>query len=132
MKELQMDVIYSEDVVVWDSVRLTMQKIQNGKWTDLNWMYQEDQEAIKEQSIQLGRKIDANYEKSDLEQEVNKLIHLGKFQRVIWLSSRKRYEDLFDGNLCDWTGPPVEIYLKDEVNLYHARAFIVPVVHIES
>ena len=71
-----MDVLYSEDAVVWDGVRPPMQKIQNGKWTDLNLMYQEDPEAIKEQSIRLGRILDANYEKADLEQEVDKLIHL--------------------------------------------------------
>ena len=61
MKELQMDVLYSEDVLVWDSIRLPMQKIQNGKWTDLDLMYQEDPEAIKEHSIRLGRIIDYNY-----------------------------------------------------------------------
>ena len=66
MKELQMDVIYSEDVVVWDSVRLTMQKIQNGKWTDFNLMYKEDTEAIQEKPTRLGRITDTNYEKDDL------------------------------------------------------------------
>ena len=38
MKELQIDVLYPEDIVVWDSVRLYIQKIKNGKWTDLNLM----------------------------------------------------------------------------------------------
>ena len=56
-----MDVLYSEDVVLWDGVRLTMQKIKNGKWTDLNLMDQEDPEAIKEQYIRLGRILDVNY-----------------------------------------------------------------------
>ena len=99
MKELQMDVLYSLDVVVWGGVTLPMQKIPNGKWTDLNLMDQEDPEAIKEHYIRLGRIIDANYEKADLEQEVNKLIHLTKFQRVILLSCLKKYEDLFDDNI---------------------------------
>ena len=66
MKELQMDVIYSEVVVVWDNVRLTMQKIQNGKWTDFNLMDKEDTEAIQEKPTQLGRITDTNYEKDDL------------------------------------------------------------------
>ena len=35
-----MDVLYSEDAVVWDGVRLIMQKIYNGKFTDLNLMDQ--------------------------------------------------------------------------------------------
>ena len=68
-----------------------MQKIQNGKWTDLNLMYQEDPDDIKEKSIRLGRKLDANYERSDLEQEVNELIHITKFQRVLLLICLKLY-----------------------------------------
>ena len=40
IKYLQMDVLYSEDAVVWDGVRLIMQKIYNGKCTDLNLMDQ--------------------------------------------------------------------------------------------
>ena len=94
-----MDVLDSVDVVVWDGIRLPMQKIQNGKWTDLNLMDQEDPEAIKEQSIRLGRILDANNKKADLEQEVNKLIHLNKFQRVILLSWIKRYKNISDGSL---------------------------------
>ena len=68
-----------------------MQKIQNGKWTDLNLMYQEDPDDIKEKSIRIGRKLDANYERSDLEQEVNELIHITKFQRVLLLICLKLY-----------------------------------------
>ena len=42
-----MDVIYSEDVAVWDGVLLFMQKVQNVKWTDFNLMLQEDPETIQ-------------------------------------------------------------------------------------
>ena len=63
MKELQMDVLYSEYVVVWDGVRLPMQKIQNVKWMDLHLMHQEDTEAIKDQFTRLGRIIDYNNKK---------------------------------------------------------------------
>ena len=47
MKDFQMGVFYSRDVILWDSVRLPMQKIQNRKWTGLNLIDQEDSEAIK-------------------------------------------------------------------------------------
>ena len=99
MKYLQMDVLYSEDVVVWYGVRLPIHKIQNEKWTDFNLMYQEDPEAIQEKSIWLGIILDANYEKADLEQDIIKLIHLNEFQRVILLSCLKRYKYLLDGNI---------------------------------
>ena len=130
MKELQMDVLYSEYVLVWDGIRMPMHKTQNGKWTDLNLMDQEDPEAVKEQYIRIGRILDANYEKANFEQEVNKLIHLTKLQQVILLSCLKQYEDIFDGNLGEWTGPPIEIPLKDEANPYHTRAFPITVIHL--
>ena len=40
--------------------------------------------------MRLGRTINANAEKADLEQEANKLTHLTKFQRVILLSCLKQ------------------------------------------
>ena len=83
---MQIDAFYSEDVVVWDGVRLPMHKTQNEKWTDLDLIYKEYPEAIKEHSIWLGRILDDNYKKADLEQKVNKLIPITKFQRVVLLS----------------------------------------------
>ena len=53
------------------------------------------------------------YKKVDLEQEVNKSIHLTKFQRVILLSCLKLYEYIFDGNIGEWTVTPVDIPLKE-------------------
>ena len=66
-----------------------MQKIQNGKCMEHNLMDQEDPESMKEQSTWLGRILDPNHKKADLKQEVNKLIHLNKFQWVILLSCLK-------------------------------------------
>ena len=132
MKELQIDVIYSEYVLVWESVRLIMQKIQNGKWTDLNLTDQENPGDIKEQIKRLGRILDTNDEKADLELEFIKLTHFTKYQQVILLGCIKRYKYLFDGNLGEWTVPPVEIPLKYEDKPYHAREFTIPVIHIKD
>ena len=63
-----------------------MQKTQNGKRTDFNLIDQENPEAVKEKSIWLDRILDDNYKKADLEQKVNKLIPITKFQRVVLLS----------------------------------------------
>ena len=88
---MQTEVLHSKDAVVRDSVRLTMQKIQNGKWTDPNLMDQEYLETIKEKSIRIGRILNANYQNSELEQKVNRSIHLTKFQRVILICCLERY-----------------------------------------
>ena len=75
-------------------------------------MDQEYPETTKEHSILIGIILDANYKKADLEHDINKLIHLNKFQRVVLLSCLKQYEDIFDGNLGEWTGPPIDTHFK--------------------
>ena len=67
-----------------------------------------------------------------MEQEVNKIINLTKFKWVFLLSCLKRYKDIFDVNLGEWTGPLVEIHIKEEAKPYHARAFPILVIRIES
>ena len=93
-------------------------------------MDQEDPESTNEQSIHIGRILDDKYEKADLEQEVNKLIQLTKFQRVILLSCLKRYKDILDINLGELTGPLVDIPLKDKAKPYHAWYSPIPFIHI--
>ena len=95
-------------------------------------MDQENPESIKEQYKELGRIVYSGYKTADLEQDVSKLTHLTKFQRVILLGCLKRFEDIFDGNLGEWIVPPIYTSLDDEANLYHARAFTIMVIHIED
>ena len=94
-------------------------------------MYQDDPEAIKDKFMWLGKILDANYKRADLEQEINKLIHLTKFRQVILLSCLKRDKDLFGGNLGECTKPPVDTPLKDDFKTYHARSFPILVINLE-
>ena len=97
---------------------------------EIKSMYQEDTEAIKEHSVRLGRIIDPNNEKAALEQVVNKLVQLTKFQKVILLSCLKRYKDIFNGNIGEWAGPPVDTPLKYKAKPYHEQYLPIPVIHI--
>ena len=132
MKWLQIYVLYLDGVVVWDGVRTTMLKNQNRKWTELNLMDQDDPEAIKEQSKQLGRILYSNSKKYDLEHGVRKLTHLTKFQGVILFGWLKRYKDIFGGNICERTGPLVYIPLKDKENAYNSQDSRITFIHFEA
>ena len=66
-----------------------------------------------------------------LDQVLNKLIHLTKLERVNLLSSLKCHKDLFDGNLGEWNGPPVEISFKDAAKPCHALSFPIMFIHLE-
>ena len=43
-----------------------------------------------------------------------------------------KYEGLFDGTLGKWKGSPVELQLNEGATPYHARAFPVPRVHLDT
>ena len=77
-------------------------------------MDQKYPESTKEQSIRIGIIINANLKWDDLEQDVIKLTYLYRLQRLILLSCLKRYQYLFDCNLGEQTGPPVDITLKED------------------
>mgnify|MGYP005862040275 CR=1 FL=1 len=44
----------------------------------------------------------------------------------------KKYKILFDGTLGTWNGTPYNIELKDDVKPYHAKAFPIPHIHLET
>ena len=60
------------------------------------------------------------------------MTHLNPIQRNLLLALLKENEDLFDGQLGDWVGDPIEIPLKEGAKPYHARAFPIPNIHTET
>jgi hypothetical protein len=135
MRKLKMDVLYSDNVVTWDELRLPMHEVEaNGKWHDFNALVEDqaESESVKDSMSRLTRILDANYDTPVLEDEVAKMTHLNPIQRNLLLALFKKNEDLFDGQLGDWTGDPVEIPLKEGAKPYHARAFPIPHIHEDT
>ena len=135
MRKLKMDVLYSDNVVTWDELRLPMHEVKaNGEWYDFNALVEDqaESESVKDSMSRLTRILDANYDTPVLEDEVAKMTHLNPIQRNLLLALLKKNEDLFDGQLGDWTGDPVEIPLKEGAKPYHARAFPIPHIHEDT
>jgi hypothetical protein len=133
---LKMDVLYSENVVVWDDLRLPMQEVNksSGKWQDFDVLVEDhaESDSIKEQMGRLHRILDANYDTPDMEEEVEKMTHLTKLQRNLLLALLKKHEPLFDGQLGDWKTDPVEIPLKEGAQPVHARSFPIPHIYEQT
>lgn len=133
LSELKMDILYSDNIVTWDDLKLPMQEVTSKeKLIDFNAIIEDKAESasVKEQMSRLTRILDANYEKPDIDKEVDKMTHLNPMQRVALKALIHKHEDLFDGQLGLWKGDPVDIPLKDNAKPYHARAF--PVAHIHE
>ena len=43
-----------------------------------------------------------------------------------------KFEDLFDGTLCDWDTEPVSLKLKEGAKMYYGRPFLTPKAHKET
>ena len=58
--------------------------------------------------------------------------HLTGEQRGILRQLLFKYASLFDGQLGSWKDETLDLELQDGVTPYHARAFPIPKVHIET
>ena len=74
----------------------------------------------------LGRILDAKYEKADLPKIVSDYDHISNNQKQQLLRLLQKYETLFDGTLGTWKGSTYDIELKDNVKPYHASAYNMP------
>ena len=84
MRKLKMDILYTENIVKWDELRLPMHKVKaNGEWHDFNALVkdQAESESVKDLMSRLTQILDANYDTPDLEAELSKDLYC-------WHSSR--------------------------------------------
>jgi len=68
LKKLKMDVLYSDNIVQWDNLKLPMQEVNiTEKWIDFNAIIEDraESDSVKEQMNRLKRILDANYDKPD-------------------------------------------------------------------
>jgi hypothetical protein len=70
--------------------------------------------------------LDASYKKADSRDIASKCACLPKEERAALLKLPLCYEDLFDGTLGTWNGPPVALKLKKDAMPCFARPFSVP------
>ena len=101
MRKLKMDVLYSNEAIVWDGLRLPMQEVKNN-FMDFNAIIEDttESDSVKEQMNRMNRILDANYEKPDLKAEVAKMTHLTDFQQTLLKALLRKHEALFDGKLA--------------------------------
>ena len=77
----------------------------------------------------MKRILDAKYSKADLKTIAESFTHLDPQERNELFTLLKKYECLFDGNLCTWHGKTYHIKLKPDAEPYHGKPFPVPHIH---
>ena len=87
---------------------------------------------MTEAQDRLKKILDAKCEAADLDEIVDSQDQLSPQEKQQLLQLLTRYKHLFDGTLGKWTGSKVSLDLVDGAEPYHAKAFPVPRVHMET
>ena len=73
--------------------------------------------------------LDANYQKANLKDIVQKCSQLKENQKEQLYKLLKTYEQLFDGTLGEFRTSPVSIKLKPDATPFHGKAYPIPHIH---
>ncbi len=114
--------------VVWDKNTIPFQDIDDA----LNAYYIQDSYAVDQAASRLKHILDAKYEAADLGQVAEDCTHLSMDERLKLHSLLLKYAELFDGTLGIWKGEECDFELKEGVKPYHAKAFPIPKIHVNT
>ena len=92
----------------------------------------DEPEVVTHASDRLKKILDAKYEAADLRQICEEQDELSEDERERLFQLLDKYNTLFDGTLGKWTGTEVDLELVEGATPYHARAFPMPRVHMET
>ena len=129
MEFLGIDIRFSNQTVEWDNAEMPFK---DGDATVAEAYHVDEPEVVTNASDRLKKILDAKYEAADLRQicdEQEELTDEEKDQLFLLLD---KYDTLFDGTLGKWTGTEVDLELVEGATPYHARAFPMPRVHMET
>ena len=118
LNALQMDIRFSDSTITWQEGTIPMKPIDCDK---------NDSFYIKDDVEEdLGKILDAKYEKAHLDKVVASYNHLSAGEQTKLLQLLQSYASLFDGTLGTWKGNAYDIELKADAAPYHARAYNIP------
>ena len=131
LEDLGIDIQFSDQTIVWDGHDMPFKDMT--KDMDIaDAFHVEEPEMVQEMTDRLSKIIDNDYKKASLQEVVDGHNHLTKDEKQQLFTLLERHEHLFDGSLGQWTHPDYHLELKPDVKPYHAKAFPVPRVHMET
>jgi hypothetical protein len=131
LEQLPLDVKFSDRTMQWQEATIPTKKADELDNQNINETVEQCYETghLHEATQRTMEILDASYKKADLRDITSKHASLPKEERAALLKSSLRYEDLFDGALGTWNGPPVALKLKKDAMPHFAQPFSVPHLH---
>ncbi len=130
MEDLGIDIRFSDHTIQWDNSEMPFKDMANDNLAETYHI--DDPESIKNSIERTKTILDNDYAIADLRKVAEDQTHLTPDEQKELEVVLREFEDLFDGTLGRWTQPDYHIELKPDVKPYHAKAFPVPRVHMET
>ena len=94
----------------------------------LNDLSEEIEESffVKDLAERMNRILDADHHKANMNDVTAEAANLTPEEQKQLNFLLKRHEDLFDGQLGKWNGPPIGFELKEGAKPHHAKPFPIP------
>ena len=126
---LGIDLRFSDNTITWDDHSMPFKDTDD---KSLNTYHIQDSFSVDEASERIKRILDAKYEAANLDDVIQDCTHLSEIEQQKLLRLLKKYSELFDGTLGNWKGEECDFELKDDAKPYHAKAFPIPKVHVQT
>ena len=130
LRDLGITLNFSEDTIEWDHASIPLK---DRDASVLDSYFVQDPSSIEDATERLKNILDAKYEKADLKKVAfTDNGHLEEHQSEKLLELFEKYEGLFDGTLGVWSDVDYNIELRDDAKPYHAKAYPIPKVHLDT
>ncbi len=129
MRDLGMDVKFSTNTIEWDNSEIPLRDSES---TVQEHFHITESDSMSDATDRLRSILDAKYEAADLKQVAAECSHLTNEEQQLLLRVLEKHKNVFDGTLGKWNGSEYNIDLKPDARPYHARAYPIPRVHLQT
>lgn len=129
IQDLKLNISYENNTLQWGPSEIPLK---DGDATFEESYHINEPDVVESASDRLKSILDAKYEAADLKEICEQAEHLSSEEQEELFQLLSRYEEVFDGTLGSWKDTEYNIELKPDAEPYHARAFPIPRVHLET
>jgi hypothetical protein len=129
LKDLGFILDFEELEVHWENASIPFKDMTKDV---MESFYIDEPEAVQESMSRVKKILDNDYGEANLHEVARSQTHLTREEQDKLEELLRKYQDLFDGTLGKWTQPDCHLELKPDSKPYHAKAFPVPRVHMET
>ena len=120
---------FTTSSVEWDGVSIPMK---DSDQVEEENFHIPDPTALDDSAERLKKILDAKYEPADLRKVCQEQLQLNDEEQEALHQLLEKYSDLFDGTLGKWQMEDYDVELLPDAKPYHAKAYPIPRVHVNT